>query len=256
MNSALDPVVQDGGILGTIRHGGFAGADVHPRLTIYEGVISPLGNDSAGVRRMLNVVIAAVALVLCAPLMALIVLLVKLTSSGPVIYKQTRVGIDRRDPRQGDGDGRRQIDYGGRLFTMYKFRTMRADPRRKVQEWAQRNDARITPVGRVLRKYRLDELPQLFNVLKGDMNLVGPRPEQPNIFMDLREQVYHYPLRQRVLPGITGWAQVNHHYDQCVDDVRIKVKYDLEYLQRQSVSTDLRILLRTLPVMLFKRGAQ
>src|SRR5437660_8668811 len=107
----------------------------------------------------------------------------------------------------------------------------------------------------MLRKYRLDELPQLWNVLRGDMNVVGPRPEQPKIFSDLRGKIDHYQHRQRVRPGITGWAQINLHYDSSLDDVRRKVSYDLEYIGRQSVLEDLRIMANTVPVMLFKKGA-
>jgi lipopolysaccharide/colanic/teichoic acid biosynthesis glycosyltransferase len=213
------------------------------------------GGDDARLRRALNFVTALVALTLLSPVMLLIALLIRLSSPGPVIYKQTRVGVDRRNYASRAFDSRRQIDYGGRLFTIYKFRTMRSDPDTKLQIWASANDARITGIGRVLRKYRLDELPQLFNVLRGDMNIVGPRPEQPNIFVELREQVPGYRLRQRVLPGITGWAQINHHYDQCIEDVEKKVRYDLEYLARKSVLLDVAILAKTLPVMIFRRGA-
>jgi lipopolysaccharide/colanic/teichoic acid biosynthesis glycosyltransferase len=120
--------------------------------------------------------------------------------------------------------------------------------------WATKNDPRVTCVGRFLRKTRLDELPQLFNVVKGDMNIVGPRPERPTIFARLRQDISEYSLRQRAKPGITGWAQVNLAYDSTIDDVRKKVDLDLEYLQRQSVLEDVRIMLRTVPVMLFKRG--
>jgi lipopolysaccharide/colanic/teichoic acid biosynthesis glycosyltransferase len=206
-------------------------------------------------RRSLNVVIAAVALVLCAPLLLLIAVLVKLSSPGPIVYRQQRVGLDRRAGRSAHWHGRRGVDYGGRLFTMYKFRTMRIDADQSRQVWATPSDPRVTLIGRVLRKYRLDELPQLVNVLKGDMNIVGPRPEQPRIFLDLRERVESYPERQRVLPGITGWAQINQSYDTCIDDVCRKVRYDLVYIQRQSVWMDLRVLLGTLPVMLFRKGA-
>ena len=115
--------------------------------------------------------------------------------------------------------------------------------------------ARVTPIGRVLRTYRLDEVPQLWNVLRGDMNVVGPRPEQPQIFAHLRTQIEHYADRQRVRPGITGWAQINHCYDRSVGDVRRKVAYDLEYLARHSVLEDLKIMVRTVPVVVFKRGA-
>jgi len=132
---------------------------------------------------------------------------------------------------------------------------MRADAERPSGAvWATKGDARVTPVGRVMRKYRVDELPQLFNVIRGEMNIVGPRPERPSIFSRLCDDIEEYPLRQQAKPGITGWAQVNHNYDTCIDDVRTKVRYDLEYLQRQSVAEDLLIMARTLPVMIFNRG--
>jgi lipopolysaccharide/colanic/teichoic acid biosynthesis glycosyltransferase len=138
---------------------------------------------------------------------------------------------------------------------IYKFRTMRADAERPSGAvWATKGDARVTPVGRVMRKYRVDELPQLINVIRGEMNIVGPRPERPSIFSRLCDDIEEYPLRQQAKPGITGWAQVNHNYDTCIEDVRTKVRYDLEYLQRQSVAEDLLIMARTLPVMIFNRG--
>lgn len=208
--------------------------------------------------RATNVVAAGLGLILAAPVMLVIALLVKLTSAGPVIYTQKRVGLDRRS-----GDGRRpdqcrrSRDTGGRLFTIYKFRTMRqaAPDGVEKQVWAQEGDPRITRVGKVLRKFRLDELPQLFNVLKGDMNLVGPRPEQPEIFQELRQELDGYQVRQKVLPGITGWAQINHHYDQCIDDVKKKVELDLQYIERRSALEDLKIMVRTVPVMVGKKGA-
>jgi len=119
--------------------------------------------------------------------------------------------------------------------------------------WAKPDDPRVTSVGRVLRKLRLDELPQLWNVLVGEMNIVGPRPEQPTIFASLREQIEEYPSRQKVLPGITGWAQVNLAYDSSVDDVREKLSYDLEYIQQRSALEDLKIMLLTPAVMLGRR---
>ncbi len=132
---------------------------------------------------------------------------------------------------------------------------MRVNGNPEAQVWARPDDPRVTRLGRVLRKYRLDELPQLFNVLRGDMNIVGPRPEQPQIFAELRRQIGGYARRQRVRPGITGWAQVNLHYDTSVESVRQKVAYDLEYVARQSLAEDLRIMARTVPVVLFRRGA-
>jgi lipopolysaccharide/colanic/teichoic acid biosynthesis glycosyltransferase len=204
--------------------------------------------------RALNVAIAGSALVAASPVLAAVALLVKLTSPGPVLYAQTRIGVDRRF-RERSSNGRRLNDHGGKPFRMYKFRTMHvnAEPDGRAV-WAVREDPRVTRVGAVLRRLRIDELPQLYNVLRGDMNIVGPRPERPSIFAELRETIPEYPVRQRVKPGITGWAQINQAYDSCVDDVRRKVEYDLEYLRRQSVIEDLRIMSLTIPVMIFRRG--
>ena len=138
---------------------------------------------------------------------------------------------------------------------IYKFRTMYVGAEiRNRAVWATKEDARVTPVGGLMRKLRVDELPQLFNVLNGDMNIVGPRPERPSIFSRLRVDIADYPLRQRTKPGITGWAQINQSYDTSLDDVRRKVLYDLEYLRRQGLREDLRIMARTVPVMLFRKG--
>jgi lipopolysaccharide/colanic/teichoic acid biosynthesis glycosyltransferase len=205
-------------------------------------------------RRLLNIAVAGIGIVMLLPVGLIIAVLVRLTSPGPVLYRQTRVGLDRRSMGQAPDGVRRARDQGGRPFTIYKFRTMRVDMN-DAQQWATPGDARITPIGRVLRKFRLDELPQLLNVLRGDMNVVGPRPEQPAIFARLREEIHAYEMRQRVLPGITGWAQVNQGYDQTLDDVRRKVSLDLEYLQRRSVAEDARIMLMTVPVMLGRRGS-
>ena len=117
-----------------------------------------------------------------------------------------------------------------------------------------KNDPRVTPIGNFLRRCRLDELPQLWNVIRGDMNIVGPRPERPSIFVRLREQIAEYPVRQRVKPGITGLAQVSNPYDTCLDDVRRKVQSDIEYMRRQSLAEDVLIMARTIPVMIFRIG--
>ncbi len=207
-------------------------------------------------RRLLNVAVATFLLILAAPFMIVIALLIKFTSSGPILYRQPRIGLNRRNGGDSPPGRRRQIDLGGRPFRIYKFRTMRIhDADWDDAVWAQPNDPRVTPIGRILRKYRLDELPQLFNILWGDMNLVGPRPEQPRIFDQLRGWIVAYEARQLVRPGITGWAQVNQHYDRSLEDVQKKVTLDLEYIERQSVTEDLRIMLRTIPVVLFRRGA-
>jgi lipopolysaccharide/colanic/teichoic acid biosynthesis glycosyltransferase len=204
--------------------------------------------------RIVNVAVAMVALVCLLPVMILIALAIKLTSRGPIFYAQTRVGVDRRS-RRNVGHDRRGYDAGGKPFVMYKFRTMRVNAEADGRAvWASRQDPRVTVVGGFLRRTRLDELPQLLNVVRGEMNVVGPRPERPAIFADLRRNIPEYPLRQRVKPGITGWAQINQAYDACVDDVRRKVRYDLEYVQRQGMLEDLRIMAMTLPVMMFRRG--
>jgi lipopolysaccharide/colanic/teichoic acid biosynthesis glycosyltransferase len=205
--------------------------------------------------RAINVMLAVVAIIVLAPVFLIVALLVRLTSPGPVLYTQTRVGIDRRSRRALALYDRRARDAGGSVFTIYKFRSMYVDAERTSGVvWAKPDDPRATPVGRILRKTRLDELPQLFNVLRGDMNIVGPRPERPTIVAQLRKDISEYSLRHRAKPGITGLAQINHAYDQSLDDVRQKIRYDLEYLRRQSVAEDVRIMLKTVPVMLFKRG--
>jgi len=204
-------------------------------------------------RRALNVAVAAMGLIFAAPVMAVIAAAVRLTSRGPVFYRQTRIGIDRRHVF--GGNHRRQVDLGGQPFTIYKFRTMTTEPSGDGRAtWASRNDPRVTRVGRVLRKYRLDELPQLLNVLLGDMNVVGPRPEQPAIFAMLRQEIPGYTVRQRVRPGITGWAQINQHYDTSLDDVKRKMAFDVEYLGRQSLVEDLKIMVMTVPTVAFKLG--
>lgn len=206
-------------------------------------------------RRALNVAVAAIGLFVTAPIMAAVAIAIKLTSPGPVFYKQTRVGLCRRTSQ--GGNFRRQQDLGGKPFTIYKFRTMRpAKPGEDVQQWCGENDPRITSIGKFLRKTRLDELPQLINVLRGEMNVVGPRPEQPAIFQNLRTEVRDYQYRQQVRPGITGRAQITLAYDQSVEDVRRKVEADLEYIRTQSVTEDFKIMVMTVPVMLFRKGSR
>jgi lipopolysaccharide/colanic/teichoic acid biosynthesis glycosyltransferase len=210
----------------------------------------------AGACRALNWAIAGLGVILSVPVALAIAALIKLTSKGPVLYQQTRVGLNRRAPGSEGGNHRRTTDGGGRPFTIYKFRTMHVDAEAdSPQVWSTSGDVRVTWLGRVLRPYRLDELPQLVNVLKGDMNVVGPRPEQVRIFAGLKAQVHRYAERQRVRPGITGLAQINHRADTSVEDVRRKVSYDLEYISRRSLMQDLKIMFLTAPVML-TRGAR
>jgi lipopolysaccharide/colanic/teichoic acid biosynthesis glycosyltransferase len=171
---------------------------------------------------------AALMLVPALPLMAACIALVRLTSPGPGIYSQARVGR------------------GGRVFTLYKIRTMRFDCEKLTgPTWCKPGDSRITPVGRVLRKLHLDELPQLFNVLRGEMSLIGPRPERPEIVTKLREQVVGYDRRHAVKPGITGFAQIHLPPDSCLQSVRNKLVYDLFYIRHRAWPMELFILLAT-----------
>ncbi len=225
-------------------------------LASHKGESAPVGTRLGTERatRTLNIFVAALGLLVAVPLFFLISVAVKLSSRGPVFYKQTRIGLDRRWNSAPSHEDSRIEDLGGRPFTMYKFRTMvvTAESDRK-EVWAMPRDGRVTRIGRWLRRTRLDELPQLLNVLAGDMNIVGPRPERPTIFAELREVIPNYHMRQRVMPGITGWAQVNLAYDTSLDDVRRKVEYDLEYLSTRSAARDLGIMARTVPIMLFSR---
>ncbi len=196
-----------------------------------------------------------VALIVTLPLWLIIAVAIKLTSRGPVFYTQTRVGIDRRRVPLGKDDPRRHTDIGGRPFTIFKFRTMRVDAERHSGPvWATRGDTRVTRLGRLLRQMRLDELPQLINVIRGEMNIVGPRPERPSFVAGLREKIPDYSRRHQVKPGLTGLAQVSLEYDSNIDNVKNKLEYDLEYIRRRSLLEDLKIILKTIPVVLFRRG--
>lgn len=217
--------------------------------------VSALAGDHERWIRLANLVVAIVAILVLSPLIILIGIAIKLDTPGPIFYRQLRVGLDRRiifgDAQFDWVNGRRSADLGGLPFVIYKFRTMWMDAETESGPvWARPKDGRTTRVGKFLRQYRLDEIPQFFNVLKGEMSVVGPRPERPYFVQHLRSQLTEYPLRQRVPPGITGWAQVHRRPDQDLDDVRVKLQYDLEYLRRRSLTFDLRIMLRTLPAML------
>jgi lipopolysaccharide/colanic/teichoic acid biosynthesis glycosyltransferase len=231
----------------------YVDADREPRTRTLPTVTPKPRSDQ--LMRVLNVAIAGTALTILSPVMLVVAVAIKLSSPGPVIYAQTRVGQDRRRrARQSSTFDRRTCDLGGRVFRIYKFRTMRIDAEKRGVQWATKNDPRVTLLGRFLRQCRLDELPQLMNVVRGDMNIVGPRPERPSIVRKLAASIEEYPLRHWAKPGITGLAQINLSYDTCLDDVRAKVRYDLEYIRRQSVGEDLRIMLCTMPAMLFRRG--
>jgi exopolysaccharide biosynthesis polyprenyl glycosylphosphotransferase len=172
------------------------------------------------------------------PLLLLVACLIKLDSRGPVLYRQDRVGLH------------------GRVFTLLKFRTMRIDAEADGPRWATERDPRVTRFGAFLRASRIDELPQLINVLRGEMSLVGPRPERPYFVRQLVRIIPQYHERTLVLPGLTGWAQVNHRYGASVEDAQAKLAYDLCYLRNQSLLLDLHILAATVRVVLFRIGAR
>jgi sugar transferase (PEP-CTERM system associated) len=190
------------------------------------------------IKRGFDMVVAAIGLVVAAPVMALTALAVRLDSPGPILYCQERVGKD------------------GRPFTLCKFRSMRTDAEQGTPVWAKDQDDRVTRVGRVIRLTRLDELPQLWNVLRGDMSCVGPRPERPYFVKQLTTEIPFYNTRHVVRPGVTGWAQVKYRYGSSVEDAAEKLRYDLYYIKYQSWFFDLTILLDTVKVVLFRQGAK
>ncbi|UCD16871.1 MAG: sugar transferase [Candidatus Zixiibacteriota bacterium] len=209
---------------------------------------------------------ALLGLILCLPVFIIIPILIILDSPGPVFYTQDRVGINRRKRsrrsyRCDTGNDRRsrerrREDYHGRPFRVIKFRTMVNDAERNCGPvWATKNDPRITRLGRLLRKTRIDEIPQLLNVLRGDMSLVGPRPERPKFVSDFATRVPGYGIRLKVKPGITGLAQVTNGYDSSLQSVVDKVKKDGDYIRNWSIWSDVRILMRTVLVVLTGRGA-
>ncbi|QDV31926.1 UDP-N-acetylgalactosamine-undecaprenyl-phosphate N-acetylgalactosaminephosphotransferase [Planctopirus ephydatiae] len=224
-------------------------------------------------KRVMDIVGALVLIAATAPLMVLAAILVRVSSPGPIIFCQTRVGLnqrksgrrDRRNQRQAvlppgverrhPENNRRKEDGYGKPFTLYKFRTMRTDAEKNGAQFAVQGDPRVTPAGRFMRKTRLDELPQLWNVLKGEMSLVGPRPERPEFIEKLSAEIPNYINRLGLKPGLTGLAQVINGYDNDIESFRRKVNLDLLYLQNCSIWNDFKILLRTVRVVLTGSGA-
>jgi exopolysaccharide biosynthesis polyprenyl glycosylphosphotransferase len=184
-------------------------------------------------------VIAGAALLLLAPLLVVVALLVRLTSPGRALYSQRRLGLH------------------GKPFTVYKFRSMRTDAEAKTGAvWAAKDDPRVTRIGKWLRRLRIDEFPQLWNVLKGEMSIVGPRPERPEFVETLSEQIPFYRQRLAVRPGVTGWAQINYKYGDTIEDTVRKLEYDLYYIKNLTPALDFYIMFQTIKVMLLTRGAQ
>jgi sugar transferase (PEP-CTERM system associated) len=192
-----------------------------------------------GVKRVFDIVCATVLCVLSAPVMVVTAALIKFESAGPVLYRQERVGQN------------------GRTFSITKFRSMRTDAEGDGRpRWAAANDDRVTRVGNVIRKLRIDELPQLFNVLRGDMSLVGPRPERPFFVEQLTQEIPFYALRHSVKPGVTGWAQVRYHYGSTLEDSQEKLQFDLYYVKNHTLFLDLVVLMETVGVVLTGKGAR
>ncbi len=197
-----------------------------------------LSRLSLFLKRTYDILLSLVGLVVVAPFFLIIALLIKLESKGPIFFKQTRVGKNER------------------LFSIYKFRSMYDEAEKKTGPiMSFKNDHRVTRVGKVLRKTRLDELPQLWNVLKGDMSFVGPRPERPMFVERFRKQIPFYAQRFQLRPGITGWAQIRCSYASTIEETLEKLRFDLYYLKNFSLLFDITIILRTIKVVLFARGS-
>ncbi len=212
--------------------------ELRPSQLIFSTALGPSARTE-GIHTALSAVIAIVGTILTLPIMVVVAILVKITSPGDILHRQVRSGLN------------------GKPFTVYKFRSMRADAEATTGAvWAQKNDPRITPIGKYLRKFRFDELPQFFNVLRGDMSMVGPRPERPEFVRMLSEKIPFYRQRLSVKPGLTGWAQIGHKYGDTIEDTVTKLEYDLYYIKHLSVALDVYILLSTAKTVLLGRGAQ
>ena len=190
------------------------------------------------VRRLISMIISFIGLVVCLPLIPFIILAVRLSSPGPALFRQTRVGLH------------------GRPFSLLKFRTMRQDAETNGAVWATRNDSRVTPLGKFMRRTRLDEIPQLWNVLRGEMGFVGPRPERPEFVQWLTREIPFYELRHIVRPGLTGWAQVRYQYGASLEETKRKLEYDLYYIKHVSLGLYLLIIFETIKTIVLGRGAQ
>jgi exopolysaccharide biosynthesis polyprenyl glycosylphosphotransferase len=205
-----------------------------PLIDVFPDILSPW---ERGAKRIIDVIVSLLVIILGFPFYSIIALCIRLDTKGSILYTQKRVGR------------------GGKLFTLYKLRSMVHNAEAKTGPvWAGKHDPRITRVGWVLRKLRLDEFPQFLNVLKGDMSLVGPRPERPAFVNEFRGTIPLYERRLNIKPGITGWAQVKHKYDESLTDVKDKLQYDLFYLENMSIALDLKIILTTIGIILKGKG--
>jgi len=212
------------------------------------------------VKRLIDLTLASVGLLFLLPFFAIIAVLIKLDSRGSIVYAQERIGLNRRRGRgrkSQPASDRRKSDAFGRPFTIYKFRTMITNAESKTGPvWADASDFRVTRLGRILRKTRIDEFPQFWNVIRGDMSLVGPRPERPSFVQSLAKSIPDYPKRCSALPGITGLAQVKWKYDTSIETVSRKLQYDLYYVNHGRLLLDLKIMAATVSVMARGDGAR
>ncbi len=236
----------------------FNGVEIYDMLSVYQSITGKIPvlhtNDrwlwdadiygikknlyNTKIKAVLDKFFAVTGIILSSPVMLITAVLIKLDSKGPVFYSQQRVGKD------------------GKIFTLFKFRSMRADAETEGAVWAEKNDSRVTSIGRIIRLLRIDEIPQMWNVLKGDMSFIGPRPERPEFVECLSKEIPYYSLRNSVKPGITGWAQVNYRYGASKEDSLEKLQYDLFYIKNVSLILDIIILFVTIRVVLFGRGAR
>jgi exopolysaccharide biosynthesis polyprenyl glycosylphosphotransferase len=189
-------------------------------------------------KRILDFLVSGMLLVLSTPLMAVTALAIRLESPGPIFYQQERMGKDCK------------------VFTVFKFRSMRVDAEAHGAKWAQKRDPRVTRIGRWIRIFHIDELPQIWNVFLGEMSLVGPRPERPEFVRELESKIPYYCVRHTAVPGITGWAQVEYPYGASLEDALRKLEYDVYYIKNMSIFLDFKILLRTVGVVLLGEGAR
>jgi exopolysaccharide biosynthesis polyprenyl glycosylphosphotransferase len=230
-------IVEDAGALRERLSGKIQLDGLRPSSFLYaEGF--RLGASQQFARQILSTLAASIGLLLFSPLFPFVVLAVRISSKGPIFFRQVRVGA------------------GGRHFEVVKFRTMYTDAEAGGAKWATKNDPRVTKVGMFMRKTRIDEIPQLWNVLKGDMGFVGPRPERPEFIPMLSEHLPFYYMRHLIRPGLTGWAQVRYGYGATLAEAREKLEYDLYYIKHMSLGLDLLIMFETIKTILRRRGAQ
>jgi exopolysaccharide biosynthesis polyprenyl glycosylphosphotransferase len=213
--------------------------DIHYGWLLYADGFNLLTKDHVQkIKRLIDFGLSLLLLIATIPILALTALAIWIECREAVLFKQERVGK------------------GGKIFTIWKFRSMRQGAEQNGPVWAKQNDARLTRVGKLIRLFRIDELPQIWNIFLGEMSLIGPRPERPEFVRDLKSQIPYYDIRHSVRPGITGWAQINDGYGDSTDDARRKLEYDIYYVKNMSLLLDLKIILGTISVVIFREGAR